>query len=306
MAKFLGTRVAYSLAALLGLVLVVFFVSHLGGNPARLFVAEGASQEQIDIKSAQLGFDKPLFQQFTTFLADAVRGDFGQSWRNATQSATSIILDAFPITLAIVAVAIAIALLCGVTLGSWAALKPFGPVDKVVSFLSLLFTSLPDFWIALMAILCFSVTLDVLPTSGLAGPKSWVLPIMTIALGVTGSMTQVARGSMVEALGSGFVQNARARGYSTPRLVFQHALKNALLPIISVLGDRFAHMFNGTVIICLIFAWPGIGGEMLTAIKSRDFAVLQAGVFYVGIAVILVNIITDVVYALVDPRIRLS
>lgn len=305
MFKFLRTRLLYSALALLGLSVVVFALARLGGSPARLYLPEGVPQETIDTFNRQHGYDLPLWEQFLGFLGNLVRFDFGESLSQG-RPAIEAIMSQMPATIVIASISMAIALFLGVTFGVIASLNPFGGADRAISTTSLVLTSFPDFWLALLAILLFSVQLGWLPTSGQSGFLSWILPVATLTVGAVGSIAQVARGAMVESLGAGYVQFARARGYSTGRLAVRHALKNASLPIISIFGDRAANMFNGTVIVCVIFAWPGVGGVMINAVGNRDFPVLQAGVFVVGFAVILINILADVAYAIVDPRIRIS
>ncbi|MDR0848453.1 MAG: ABC transporter permease [Propionibacteriaceae bacterium] len=305
MIRFLGTRIAYSLLALFGLVLGVFFLAYLGGSPARLYLPENASQELINTYNHQHGFDRPLLEQLGDFLLRVVHLDFGMSLRG-TRTATETILHAFPDTLIIAAIAMVVALVLGIGLGALAAYKPFSIADRLISAVGLIGISLPNFWLGLLGVLVLAVNMRWLPTSGQSGFLSWILPVFTLSVGAIGVIAQVARGAVVEALGSGYVQNARARGYSSWRLMVHHALRNAMLPVVSITGDRVAHMFNGTVIICAVFAWPGVGQIMVESVTDRNFPVLQAGVFFIGLAVIAVNLIADLLYAVIDPRIRIS
>jgi peptide/nickel transport system permease protein len=303
--RFLRKRLLYSALALLGLTFAVFVLAYLNGSPARLYLPEGAPQSTIDTFNQQHGYNLPFYQQFGSFLRNLAHFDFGQSLSQG-RPASAAILEAFPATIQISVIALAISVVVGVTLGCIAAMKPFGPADRTITILTLGSSSFPDFWLALMCVLFFSVRLGILPTSGQSGLSSWILPVLTLALAPIGGLAQVARGAMVESLGAGYIQNARARGYSRSRLTFRHALKNASLPIVSVAGNQAAHMFNGTVIISVVFAWPGVGGVMLGAVGNRDFPILQAGVFLVGLAIIVLNIGVDLTYSLIDPRIRVS
>lgn len=305
MLRFLRTRLLYSLLALAGVLIIVFGLAYLSGSPARLYLPEGVPQETVDQFNAANGYDQPLIVQFGRFLGNVVHFDFGQSL-SQSRPAIDAVMSQVPDTLAIAGIAMVIAIVLGLVLGTIAALKPFGPADRTISITTLGATSVPDFWLALLAVLFFSVQLGWLPTSGQSGFSSWILPVATLAIAPIGSIAQVARGAMVEAMGSGYVQNARARGYSVARLALRHALRNGGLPIITFVGDRAASMFNGTVIVCIIFAWPGVGGTIISAVNNRDFPVIQAGVFVVAIGVIVVNILADIAYAIVDPRIRIS
>jgi peptide/nickel transport system permease protein len=253
----------------------------------------------------QNGLDQPLFVQFLNFLGNVCRLDFGQSLSQQRPAAVAV-LTAMPQTVLIAAVAMALTLVLAIPLGTFAALRPNSPLDRAITFFSVFTSSVPDFWFALVCVLVFSVNLGLVPTSGQGGLASWILPVATLMLHPLGMLTQVVRGAMLDTLNAGFVQNARARGYSWRRLAFRHALRNASLPIITVTGDRATGMVNGAVIVSAVFAWPGIGQVLVDAVYNRDFAVIQAGVFVVGIAVILLNIVVDFVYAVADPRIRIA
>ena len=216
------------------------------------------------------------------------------------------VLAVMPRTLALIALSILLMLFVSLILGSLAALKPFSRRDNIITFISLGLTSLPDFWLALIGVLVFAVKFRVLPTSGMSGVKSWILPLVTLGIPPSGSMIQVVRGAMIEALNSSYVQNAKARGFSKTRLAFRHALRNAALPIITVAGDRAVHLFNGTIIVGAVFAWPGIGRTIIQAVMVRDFALLQASLFVTGVTIILLNIVIDIIYSIIDPRVRVS
>jgi peptide/nickel transport system permease protein len=302
---FLRRRLASSLITLLGIVVVTFFLARLTGNPALLYLPEGASQEMYNNFVHQQGLDRPLIVQFLDFLWDLVRLDFGQSV-SQNRPAAQAAIEAVPQTLVIIALAMLLMTVLSVVLGTLAAIKPFSRADKVITFISLGIASIPDFWLALLGILVFAVNLRLVPTSGQLGLAAWVLPLLTLAVPPSGALIQIVRGAMIEALGSNYVQNARARGFGWARLAFRHALRNAALPIVTVAGDRAAHLINGTIIISTVFAWPGIGAVLVQAVLYRNFALLQASVFITGLTIILLNILIDLTYALVDPRVRVS
>ena len=303
--KFLLRRLVTSVVTVIGVVVIVFFLARLTGSPANLYLPEGASPERYAQFNAQYGFDLPVWEQFLRFLGGAARLDFGDSiWQQ--RPALVAAAEAMPPTLALAAIALTLSLAIAVPLGAVAARRKFRPVDKVITFSSLTTASIPDFWFALVGVLFLSIQLGLLPTSGAATPAAWILPVATLMLAPLGVLIQVTRGAMIDALGSGYVQNARARGFVGNRLVYRHALRNAALPIITVAGDRAAGMVNGAIIVGTVFAFPGIGTLIVGAVLNRDFALIQASVFIVGIAVVLLNILVDLTYALADPRVRIS
>jgi peptide/nickel transport system permease protein len=305
MLKFLSVRLTTSAVALLGVMVLVFFLARLTGSPAALYLPVDATDAMVEAFNRQNGFDQPLLTQFANFVGDAMRLDFGQSLAQQRPASVAA-LSAMPQTILLAVVAMTLTLLVAIPLGVFAALRVNTAVDRAITVFSLFTASIPDFWFALVCVLVFSVNLGLLPTSGQTSLLSWVLPVATVVLHPVGVLTQVVRGAMLETLNAGYVQNARARGYSWRRLAFRHALRNAALPIITVAGDRAAGMVNGAVIVSAVFAWPGIGQVLVDAVYNRDFAVIQAGVFVVGIAVILLNIMVDLIYAAADPRIRIN
>jgi peptide/nickel transport system permease protein len=305
MLAFIQRRLIASIVTVIGVVVVVFFLARLTGSPVDLFFPQGATPERIEAFNRAYGLDKSLAQQFSIFVVKAVQGDFGQSvWQQ--RPALEAAWGEMPITLLMAVVAMTLSVVIALALGSLAATHRFGPIDRVITYFSLVAGSIPSFWFALVSILIFAVTFRWLPTSGSGSPAAWVLPVATISLGPIAVLTQVVRGAMIDVLTSAYIQNARARGYTSRRLVYRHALRNAALPIISVAGDIAAGMVNGIIIIGVVFAFPGIGKLIVDAILNRDFPVLQASVFVVGVTVILLNLLVDLIYLLVDPRIRLS
>ena len=305
MLKFLSLRLTTSLIALIGVMVMVFFLARLTGSPATLYLPVDATDEMVEAFNRTNGFDQPLITQFFNFVLDALRFDFGRSL-SQQRPASVAVLSAMPQTILLTAIAMSLTLLLAIPLGTLAALKPNSLQDRAITLFSLFTASIPDFWFALVCVLVLSVNLGLLPTSGQSSLLSWVLPVATVMLHPVGVLTQVVRGAMLETLNAGYVQNARARGYGWKRLAFRHALRNASLPIITVAGDRAGGMINGAVIVSAVFAWPGIGQVLVDAVYNRDFAVIQAGVFVVGIAVILLNVLVDLIYAAADPRIRIS
>lgn len=305
MLLFLGRRIASGVVALFGVVVIVFFLGRLTGTPALLYLPQGASKQMIDQFNEAHGFNRPLWHQFLSFLGDAAHLNFGQSIYQQ-RSALTAVTSVFPQTLLLALVAMTLSVLMAVALGCIAASRRFTAVDQFITLSSLTTASLPDFWFALVGVLLLAVHLRLVPTSGQSDLTSWILPVATLMLAPVGVLIQVVRGAMIEALNSGYVQNARAQGLAHRRLVYRHALRNAALPIITVAGDRAAGMVNGAIIVGTVFAWPGIGTVLVNAVLDRDFAVIQAGVFVIGVAVIILNVLVDLTYAVADPRVRVS
>jgi peptide/nickel transport system permease protein len=295
-------RSLQSLMAVIGLLVLVFFLSRLTGDPAYLFLPLDSSQAQRDAFSALNGFDRPIYQQFFSYLGDIARLDFGTAL-SRNRPAMEVALEAFPETLKLAVIAISLAFVLAIGVGSLAAARPGSIFDKIASTVSLAGASAPDFWIAIVAILVFAVGLGWLPTSGTGSPLHWIMPIFVLTLRPFGLLVQVVRGTMISALASPYVKTARAKGVSRGRIIFVHALRNSLLPVITVAGDLAASLVNGAVVVESIFGWPGIGKLMIDAITRRDFALIQSTVLVTAIAIFVLNIVIDLLYAALDPRI---
>ncbi|SMO93453.1 ABC transporter permease [Paracoccus laeviglucosivorans] len=292
-----------TLVSLLVLLILVFFLSRLTGDPSYLFLPVNATPEARAAFAQANGFDQPLVTQFITYVQNMLTGDFGTSLRQQ-RPAIDIALEAFPITLKLAGVTLAIAIAGALVMGSLAAWKPRGLVDRTVGLTSLAGASAPDFWVAITLVLIFSVSLGILPTSGMGGIAYWILPVIVLGLRPFGLLVQVVRGAMIAALSSPYVKTARAKGASETRVIFVHALRNSMLPVITVAGDIAASLMNGAVIVETIFGWPGIGGVMINAILQRDFAVIQATILVTAIAILILNIVVDLLYGVLDPRVR--
>ncbi|MDH4442466.1 MAG: ABC transporter permease [Rhizobium sp.] len=298
-------RLGQGLATLVVLMVTVFLLVRLTGSPVDLYLPLDASAEMREALTARLGLDQPLWAQFATWLGEVLRLDFGTSlWQN--RPAIELVATALPETLALGAITLALAFVGAVIIGSLAALKPHGIFDSLASALSLAGASIPDFWFALMAVMVFAVILGWLPTSGPGGPLHWVLPVLTLVLRPFGILVQVVRGAMIATLSQPYIRAARAKGALERRVLFRHALRNAMLPVITITGDLAAQFAGGVTVIETVFGWPGIGKLMIDAILQRDFAVLQAGVLVVATLIIVINIIIDLLYAAIDPRVRVS
>ena len=303
MGSYIGRRSLHSVFSLVGLIILVFFLARLTGDPTNLFLPIDASVETRQEFAERHGFNDPLIVQFGRFLEGLAKGDFGESIRQR-RPALEVVLEAFPTTLLLAFLAMSIVITLALVIGALAAYRPSGLFDRLSSLLSLSGASAPDFWVAIMAILLFAVALGWLPTSGTGTAWHWVMPVAVLAIRPFGLLVQVVRGAMITALSSAYVKTARAKGVKERVVIFVHALRNAMLPVITVAGDQATSIVNGAVVVETIFGFPGIGKLMIDAVLQRDFAVVQAAVLVTAIAIFLMNILIDIAYAMLDPRIR--
>ncbi len=303
MGDFLTRRTLYSLVSLVGLVVLVFFLARLTGDPTNLYLPLDASLEQRVEFRERHGFNDSLVVQFERFLGDLARFDLGMSIRKA-RPALEVVLEALPTTLTLAAWTMSLAVVLAIVVGSLAAVRPGGVFDRTASVLSLAGASAPDFWIAITGILVFAVSLGWLPTSGTGSLAHWIMPLAVLLVRPFGLLVQVVRGAMLTALSSAYVKTARAKGVPGRRVVFLHALRNSMLPVITVAGDQAAGIINGAVIVETVFGFPGVGKLMIDAITQRDFAVIQAAVLATAVLIFAMNILIDLAYAMLDPRVR--
>ena len=303
MLNYLKKRIVSSALPLVVVIVGVFALARMTGNPASLYLPLNATQQMRDDFTARNGLDQPLLVQMADYFGGVFRLDFGHSLRTG-QDAAAMALRAFPATLQLAATTMVLAVLLALVVGCWAALKPNGIADRISRFVSMAAASIPDFWLALVGIWIFAITLGWLPTSGVSGASAWVLPIATLLLRPFGVLVQIVRGSMVSALSEPYIKLARSRGAGEFRVVTHHALRNAAAPALTVAGDLTVGLVNGAVVVETIFGWPGIGKLMIDSILQRDFAVLQAAVLLTAVAIFALNILIDMGYALLDARVR--
>ena len=296
-------RFVHSLLVLLGLVVVVFFVTHSLGDPARLMLRPEATEEQVQALRESLGLNEPLHVQFGRYIGNVARGDFGDSiWQRVP--ALPVVLDRVPATLYLATVTLALALPLAVILGIVSAIWPRSLADRVVTLVSLTGVSTADFWLGLMLILVFAVRLTWLPTSGFGGAQYVILPALALAFRPLGRVSQVVRSSMLDEMSKNYVTTARAKGLGERVVIVFHTLKNAALPIITLSGDEAAALLNGAVVIETLFGWPGVGVLLIQAIERRDLPVIEAAVITIAVMIVTVNLVVDLIYARIDPRIH--
>jgi peptide/nickel transport system permease protein len=304
MKSYLLRRGWQSLLVLFGVSIVVFLILHLTGDPAGLLLPPDASAEDLARFRTAMGFDDPVIVQYARFLKGAVRLDFGQSLRHQ-EPAMDLVLERLPATFELAAAGLLIALCLAIPAGIVSAVRRNTVVDYVSTVLALLGQAMPTFWLGIMLILVFSVRLSWLPSSGRGTLEHLVLPAITLGLFTTARITRLTRSGMLEVLGQDYIRTARAKGVSEQPVVWKHALKNASIPIVTIVGIELGTLLGGSVITETIFAWPGVGRLSVQAIFNRDYPVVQAAVFLLATTFVLLNFLVDVMYTYLDPRIRL-
>ncbi|MDY6948632.1 ABC transporter permease [Pseudorhizobium marinum] len=303
MLGYIGRRAYHSIISLIGLLTLVFFLTRLTGDPSALYLPLDSSIEAREAFARLNGLDQPIYVQFFQYLQNLLSLDFGQSLRQ-NRSAIDVALEAFPATLKLAAVAMTLATVLAIIVGALAAARPRSLFDRIAGLVSLAGASMPDFWIAIVGILVFAVGFGLLPTSGTGTGLHWIMPIAVLMLRPFGLLVQVVRGTMISALAAPYIKTAQAKGMKRRKIIFGHALRNSLLPVITVAGDLATGLINGAVVVETIFGWPGIGKLMIDSIIQRDFAVVQSTILVTAVAIFIVNIAIDLLYVTLDPRIR--
>jgi peptide/nickel transport system permease protein len=302
---YIAARLATAVLVILGVSIVSFFLTFLTGDPAEIMLPPGATAAQIEKFRAEWGFDDPVIVQYWRFLKRAVHGDFGISLRHGQQS-LPLIAARLPATLQLTVTAMLLAIALAVPLGVLAATHRGGPIDLLAMGVALVGQSVPNFWLAIMMILLFAVSWGLLPTSGRGGVAHVVMPAAAIAINLMALLTRLVRSTMIEMLSEDYVRTARAKGLRELFVTSRHALPNALIPLVTVIGLQFGYILGGAVVIETIFTWPGVGLFTIQAILNRDYPVVQASVFILATAVVLINLAVDLLYVWLDPRIRVT
>jgi ABC-type dipeptide/oligopeptide/nickel transport system permease component len=288
---------------LLGVLIMVFFMIRMRGDPAAVMVSREADPDDVAAFRHAMGFDRPLLVQFADFMGHALIGDFGNSLHYRLP-ALPLILERMPATVQLASAALALGILVGVPLGLIGGSRPGSLLDLLVRGIALLGQITPAFWLALLMIIVFAVRLRWLPTSGRDSPLSIVMPAVVLSLGVMGRLARLTRSSILEVMRDDYIRTARSKGLAQSVVYYRHALRNAAIPLVSDMGVQFGYILGGSVIIENVFAWPGLGRMVVEAISIRDFPLVQAIAFFSSLIVIMLNLLTDLAYALIDPRIR--
>jgi peptide/nickel transport system permease protein len=305
MHKYIVRRFFHSLLALLVLSMLIFLMSRMTGDPTMLMLPDDASREDMARLRQALGLDRPLPIQYWVFLRNAVQGDFGRSIKGQ-MPVIDMIKERLPNSIKLAAVALCIAVLLAFPLGVVAAVKKDTALDTVANIVAVLGQSLPQFWVGIVLIQIFAVRLRWLPVAGVGSVAHYVLPAFTLGWFVVAGMMRLLRSSMLDVLGSEFVKLARIKGLPGRKVIWKHALRNALIPVLTFGAIYLAILVTGAILVETVFAWPGIGQLIYQGIVFRDFPVVQAVVLLTAAIVIAVNLLVDITYAYIDPRIRYS
>jgi glutathione transport system permease protein len=304
MLRYVLSRLGWAVVVLWALTIVVFTVIHLSGDPTALYVGQEATAQDYAVMRHALGFDRPLVQQYGSFLFHAVRGDFGRSLR-FRQPTLPLVLGRFPATLMLALSAIGMAIVLAVPLGVLSAVRHGSPLDDLGTVLALSGQCMPTFWLGILLILVFSVQLRWVPIFG-TGPLRLVLPALTLGVWAMARTARITRSSMLEVLRQDFLRTAEAKGLPGSRVVLKHALRNGAIPILTALGLDFGNLLGGAVIVETVFGYPGVGLLSVQAVIGKDIPLIQAVVVVVAAALILLNLGIDLLYVVLDPRIRLG
>lgn len=304
MTRYLLGRLAYSIFVLWGAVTIVFVtVRVVPGDPAQLMVGAQGTRQDVETLRHRFGLDQPLPVQYGRYLGQAARLNFGDSLR-LEEPAVGAVIQRLPATALLAGSAMLLAVAVSLPLGIFAAVYRRSPVDRLVSVVSLLGQSVPNFWLGIMFILIFARELRWLPSAGIGGLEHLVLPAVTLALLLIGVLTRLVRSGLLEVVNEDYIRSAYAKGLAVRPVITRHALPNALIPVVTVAGLQLGHLLAGAVIIETVFAWAGVGRLLVDAISNRDYPVVQAAVLFITAGFILVNLLVDLSYAYLDPRIR--
>lgn len=305
MTQYILRRLFLSVFVVAGVTVVVFMVVRLSGDPTTLMISSDASAEDVAKLRKQMGFDRPILVQFWEFLGGVVRGDFGDSLRYR-EPAFGLVMERLSATVQLTVASLLIAIVVALPAGIVSAVKRNTIWDRLAMFLALFGQSMPVFWFGILLILIVSVQLKWLPSSGSGSIQHLILPALTLGLYSTARITRLVRSEMLETISQDYVRTARAKGLRERGVLYRHALRNALIPVVTVIGIEAGGMLGGAVITETVFAWPGIGQLAVRSIFNRDYPTIQAVVFIIACLFVLINLVVDLLYAFLDPRVKLS
>ncbi len=304
LAKYVAKRLLQAIPTLIGVVLFMFIlIRMLPGDPARLIAGIEATEEDVERIREILGLNRPLYVQFIDYMKDVFTGDLGTSIRFGTPVIGEI-MERLPYTIQLALVSEFLAVILGVPLGIMAALRPYSARGYLATVFALIGSSMPIYWMGLMFIYLFSVRLKLLPSSGADSPSSIILPALTLSLLLMGNLMRITKASFQEVLGENYITTVRAKGLSERIVIYRHALKNASVPIITIMGIQLGTLLGGAILTETVFAWPGLGTLLIDAISYRDYPLIQGIVIVFATMFVLINLIVDVIYAIIDPRVR--
>ena len=305
MIKYLGKRLAQSFIAVLGISFIVFIALNLSGDPVELLLPPTATRAQMEEMRERMGFNDPVIVQYGRFLRGAVVGDFGMS-HNYRQPALQVVLERLPATLRLSGAAMFIAILVGIPAGILSAINRNSTADVFIRISALLGQCIPAFWLGIMLILLFSVRLGWLPTSGSETWRSIIMPAVTLSVNTAATITRILRSNMLDVLNKEYIDVAKAKGLSRKIVVIKHAFKNAVSSLITILGMQIATLVGGAVIIETVFGWPGVGRLAVLSILNSDFMIVQTVVFILAVTFVFINFVVDMLYCVINPRVKLQ
>lgn len=304
MLKYIVKRVLWCIPVLFGAIFIVFAISFIDpGDPVAALLGGSYTQEQYEAKAQELGVDRPFWVQFGSYIKGIVtEGDLGTSY-TTKRAVSAEISSRFGTTMTLAVISIIIAVILGLPFGIISATKQYSWADRIVTVVSLVFASMPGFWLALMLMLAFALNWRLLPASGLGDWKNWVLPALASGLSFIATITRMTRSSMLDVVRQDYIRTARAKGLSEGTVIMKHGVKNALIPIITTIGFQFGILVSGSVIVETIFSLPGLGTLMMSAINNRDYPIIQGCVIVLAALICVINLVVDLAYGFVDPRI---
>ncbi len=304
MAKYVVKRLLLIIPIILLVIFIVFNILNITpGDPATIILGKDAPQEAIDQLNKELGMDKPVMQRYLKYVTDAAKLDFGTSYRSG-KSVSEEILSKFPTTLKLAILSVIVSSLIGIPLGIVSAIRQYSVLDVTLTVSSLFLASVPGFWLGLMLILIFSLMLGLLPSNGIGSIKHYIMPVLTLGLPSAAFLARMTRTTMLETMRQDYIRTAKAKGASKSRIINKHALKNALMPVITMLGMSFAGLLGGTIVVELVFGMPGLGSTIITAIKMKDIPIVMGSTVFLSILFMIIMLIVDLIYAFIDPRIK--
>jgi peptide/nickel transport system permease protein len=304
MLRYIAKRILITIPVLLGVTFIIFSMMFFTpGDPARLILGDFATEEEVMTLRSEMGLDDPFFTQYFRYMKDLFHGDLGTSYVNGLP-VTVEISSRLPVTAKLSVFCMLLAMAIGIPFGILSAVRQYSFLDNIAMVLALLGISMPNFWLALLLVLLFSVKLGLLPASGLYGALYYIMPVISISAVSIATITRMTRSSMLEVIRQDYIRTARAKGRGETAIIFKHALKNALIPIITVIGIQFATALSGAVVNEQVFAIPGLGKLMVDAIKARNYPIVRGGVLIIAFMFSFLNLFIDLLYAFVDPRIR--
>jgi len=301
--KFLVRSLLQIIPVLFLITLIVFILVHVTGDPVTLMLSDTATDEDRAILIQALGLDQPIHVQYFKFLANLFQGDFGTSFRYQ-EPALPIVLERMPASFELAIASMIVATVIAIPLGILSATKRNSFLDIFITGSAVLGKAMPSFWLGIMLILFFAVQMGALPVSGKGGLANLILPALTLGTGVAAEMTRLIRSSMLEILQQDYIRTARSKGMMERLVVYRHAFRNSLIPVVTIMALQTSHLIGGALITETVFSWPGMGNLLIQAVNQRDMSIVQAAVFVISLLVILSNLLADICYRLIDPRMK--